>query len=67
MITKVIEVNYDQTQNIYYTTLLDENGAQWIIEAHDNLKNQWLNVYTSDNATQNIEDDVIYGYEIIDN
>jgi len=54
-IVKVISSNY--ATKTYTNLIQDENGQQYNIFSNDNLTNQWLTVYTSNNS--------ISGYDIL--
>lgn len=59
--------NINKSQTLYQTTVINENGEEWILFSEQSLSGQWLNVYYNDNGTPDIiEDDSIYGYEILE-
>jgi hypothetical protein len=52
--------------NIYYTTVIDENGEEWMLEADQDLTNQWLDVQSSDMGTKYLYDDEITNFNILE-
>lgn len=53
---------YNQSTQVYTTTLRDENGNEWNMFTQDNIQGTWLNATMSDNVTP----DNIYDDEIMD-
>lgn len=66
MIVKATNSTYNQSEQVYQTTLQDEDGNNWIILTQDNISGQWFNAIVSDNATpQNKLDDQIIDIGIL--
>lgn len=65
MICRVSSVQLQD--GIYQTTVIDENGDAWAIEADQDLTGQWLTVYANDRGTKDTLDDEFYGFDILEN
>lgn len=65
-VCRVTEVQY--INNNYKTSIVNEDGEEWVILADQDLTNQWLDVYYHDMGTpNNTNDDQIYGFDILEN
>ena len=62
----ICRVSSVQLQNgIYQTTVVDENGEAWAVEADRDLTGKWLNVHANDRGTKDTLDDEFYGFDIL--
>jgi hypothetical protein len=69
MICRTSDSIYNQSDNLYHTTIIDEDENEWVIFIDQKLSpDTWLDVYCNDNSTPSIlEDDSIYGFDIMPN
>jgi len=66
MVCRVSNSSYSFTQNIYKTTIIDEDENAFNVLSDSNLTGQWLNVYASNNNTpDNKQDDLINDFELL--
>ena len=66
MICMVSNSTYSAQNKTYTNTVINENGEEFKVFSFDCLSEKWIVCYAQNNGTKSIQDDIITGYDLLE-